>query len=283
MKITHVLGTTLAVGIAGALQASATPVSISVPPFAFLRYHVDSTQQFAREVSIDTTVQDRFARHFHMAGPAVASFIENDLVLKPLSAAHEFHVYCVTSKGHEYSFVENLPAGTPVFVRKQDGLPVINQVDGNPLVNNLPPVLQSNDHGPTALARFSQPDVNLNQLRTVQLGTTPTGFDSIDYFSYDGTQVGATENSSGIYFVDQSGDALFSPFTATPLGPPAYAYGEFISAAGIVALFNHSVPGGGATVNPPSVPEPAPVAAIAIGAAGLGILVMRRKLAAKAS
>jgi len=278
MKITHVLGTTLAVGIVGAIHASAAPLSLSVPPFAFLRYHVDSTQQFAREVSVDTVVQNRFARHFHMAGPAVASFIENDLVLKPLSAAHQFHVYCVTSKGHEYSFVENLPAGTPVFVRKQDGLPVINQVDGNPLVDNLPPVLQSNNHGPTALARFSQPNLNLGQLRTVQLGNTPTGFDAIDYFSYDGTEVGATENASGIYFVDQSGTPLFTPFTVTP---PGYYYGAFFSAAAVASIFNHNVGSGGN--NPPPVPEPAPVAVLAIGAIGVGFLVMRRKQGVKAS
>jgi hypothetical protein len=280
MKINHVLGTTLAVGIAGALQASASPLSISVPPFAFLQYHVDSTQQLAREVSVNTTVQDRFARHFHMAGPAVASFIENDLVLKPLSAAHQFHVYCVTSKGHEYSFVENLPAGTPVFVRKQDGLPVINQVDGNPLVDNLPPVLRSNSNGPTALARFSQPDVNLKQLRTVQLGdNVPGGTDAIDYFSYDGTQVGAQETQNGIYFVDQAGTPLFTPFT---ISPADYYFGVSISALAIVTLFNHQE-GGGAAVNPPSVPEPAPVAVLAIGAAGLGYLVVRRKKALQTS
>jgi hypothetical protein len=281
MKINHVLGTTLAVGIASALQASASPLSMSVPPFAFLRYHVDSTQQFAREVSIDTTVQDRFARHFHMAGPAVASFIETDLVLKPLSAAHKFHVYCVTSKGHEYSFVENLPAGTPVFVRKQDGLPVINQVDGNPLVNNLPPVLQNNSHGPTALARFSQPDVNLNQLRTVQLGQEPGGPDyTLDQFGFEGDTVDATENSSGIYFVDQSGNELFTPFTAAPA---FYTLGEYISALSIVALFNQNEPGNANNGNPPTVPEPAPVAVIAIGAVCLGFLVTRRKLAVKVS
>lgn len=269
MKITHVLGTTLAVGVVGA-AASAAPLSLSVPPFAFLRYHVDSTQQLARQVSIDTTVQNRFARHFHMAGPAVASFIENNLVLKPLSAAHTFHVYCVTSKGHEYSFVENLPAGTPVFVRKQDGLPVINQVDGNPLVDNLPPVLHDHNNGPVALARFSQPSIDLAKLRTVDVGNgSPTALDQIDYFDYNGQQVGAKETSAGIVFVDQSGVPLFAPVL-----PPGYYYGAFFTTAALIALLQHNDPNGG-PVNPPAVPEPAPVAVLAVGAAGIGLLTMR--------
>jgi len=271
MKITHVLGTTLAVGVVGAMSASAAPLSLSVPPFAFLRYHVDSTQQLARQVSIDTTVQNRFARHFHMAGPAVASFIENNLVLKPLSAAHTFHVYCVTSKGHEYSFVENLPAGTPVFVRKQDGLPVINQVDGNPLVDNLPPVLHDQNNGPVALARFSQPTINLGKLRAVDLGNTPTGFDGIDYFDYNGQEIGAKETNSGIVFLDQQGNPLFAPVT-----PPGYYYGAFFTTAALIALLQTNDPTGGPN-NPPAVPEPAPVAVIAVGAAGIGLLTMRRK------
>jgi len=278
MKITHVLGTTLAVGLAGALSASAAPLSLSVPPFAFLRYHVDSTQQFAREVSVDTTVQNRFARHFHMAGPAVASFIENDLVLKPLSAAHQFHVYCVTSQGHEYSFVENLPAGTPVFVRKQDGLPVINQVDGNPLVNNLPPVLQSNTQGPVGLARFSQPTVNLSTLRTVDNSTTPTGIDGISYFDYNGQEVGAKQTNSGIIFLDKSGNQIFGPFI--PIG---YVAGGFIGAAALIAILQHNDPNGNPGGTPPAVPEPAPVAVIAIGALGIGFLAMRRKQVVRAS
>ncbi len=279
MKTTHVLGTTLAVGIVGAMQASAAPLSLSVPPFAFLHYHVDSTQQLAREVSFDTTVQNRFARHFHMAGPAVASFVENDLVLKPLSAAHTFHVYCVTSKGREYSFVENLPAGTPVFVRKQDGLPVINQVDGNPLIDNLPPVLRHTSNGPVALARFSQPSLNIGSLKTVDLGLTPTGtFDQSESFTYNGQTIDAKETQQGIVFTDVNGTPLFAPVT-----PYGYFYGAFFSSAAVIALFQNSggTNNGG---NPPPVPEPAPVAVLAVGVAGIGMLVMRRKqVAVKAS
>jgi len=273
MKITHVLGTTLAVGIVGALQASAAPLSLSVPPFAFLHYHVDSTQQLAREVSFDTTVQDRFARHFHMAGPAVASFVENDLVLKPLSAAHTFHVYCVTSKGHEYSFVENLPAGTPVFVRKQDGLPVINQVDGNPLIDNLPPVLSHTSTGPVALARFSQPSVDLNTLKTVDLGLAKDGtFDQSESFTYNGQTIDAKETQQGIVFTDTNGVPLFAPVT-----PVGYFYGAFFTSAAVVALFQTNGGGSNGGGNPPPVPEPAPVAVLGVGAAAIGMLVMRRK------
>jgi hypothetical protein len=273
MKINHLLGASLAVAIVGAVPVSATPLSLAVPPFAFLHYHVDSTQQLAREVSFDTTVEQRFSRHFHMSGPALANFIDNDLVLKPLTAAHEFHVYCVTSQGHEYSFVENLPAGTPVFVRKQDGLPVLNQADGNPLVDNLPPVLSHQSNMTTDLAQFSTPSVNLSKLKTVDNPTTPDSTPDIDYFTYNDTSYGAEETNSGIIFIDQGNEQTFAP------GAPGYGnIFAYALGAGIIAALGNGTGGGGKPGSPP-VPEPAPLAVLAIGAAGVGILVMKKKSA----
>jgi hypothetical protein len=255
----------------GVMYASAAPLSLSVPPFAFLRYHVDSAQQLAREVSFDTTVQNRFARHFRMSGSAVTSFIENDLVLKRLSAAHQFHVYCVTAQGREYSFVETLPTGTPVFVRKQDGLPVINQVDGNPLVDNLPPVLRDNGNGPVGLARFSQPSVDLGKLRTVDNPNNTSGVDDITYFDYNGQEVGAKQTQSGIIFLDTQGNPLFAPVV-----PPGYVFGTFLGVAALIAIFQQNNPSSGPSA-PPGVPEPAPIAVVTIGSLGIGALIMRRR------
>jgi len=272
MKLTHILGTTLAAGILGTVSVSASPLSLAVPPFAFLRYHVDSAPQLAREVSYDTTVQSRFARHFHMSGPALTSFIENDLVLKPLSAAHAFRVYCVTSQGNEYSYIANLPAGTPVFVRKQDGLPVLNQADGNPLIDNLPPVLGNHSNTTTDMAEFSTPDIDVNKLKTVDNPITPDGTPDIDWFDYNGQELGAKSTSSGIIFVDTNDIPVYTPFLP--------GYGQifaFAAGAGIIASLGTDSGGGKSGNNPPPVPEPAPIAVLGIGAAGLGMMILRKK------
>lgn len=273
MKLTYVLSATLAAGIVGAVPVSATPLSLAVPPFAFLRYHVDSTQQLGREVAIDSMVQNRFARHFHMAGPAVASFIQNDLVLKPLSAAHPFHIYCVTSRGNEYSYIANLPAGTPIFVRKEDGLPVLNQADGNPLVDNLPPVLNHQSAGSPDLAMYSQPHIDLGTLKTVDNPINPDSTPDIDSFDFGGQDVGAKHTIDGIIFLDNSTNPIVAPF---------FPFGDLFGAGAAALLIgSHGNSSGGAGPTPNPVPEPAPTAVVAVGAAGIGLLVMRRKGLAK--
>jgi hypothetical protein len=278
MKLTHILGATLAVGIVGAVPVCATPqLSLAVPPFAFLRYHVDSPQQLAREVSFDATVQARFSRHFNMSGLALTNFIEKDLVLKPLTAAHEFHIYCVTNKGHEYSFVANLPAGTPVFVRKQDGLPVLNQADGNPLIDNLPPVLSHNSNMTTDLAQFSTPSIDLSKMKTVDNPIAPDSTPDIDWFDYNGQTVGAKKTDNGIIFVDQNDNPIYTPFTPGPLYGEIFAYA---AGAGIIAALGNGTGGGGKPAGNP-VPEPAPLAVLAVGAIGVGMLAARKKSLAR--
>jgi hypothetical protein len=245
---------------------------LAVPPFAFLRYHVDSAPQLAREVSYDTTVQNRFARHFHMSGPALTSFIENDLVLKPLTAAHTFRVYCVTSQGNEYSYIANLPAGTPIFVRKQDGLPVLNQADGNPLIDNLPPLSENHSNMTTDEAQYANPAIDVSKLKTVDNPLTPDGTPDIDWFDYNGQQLGAKSTSSGIIFVDTNDIPVYTPFN--PGYGPVFA---FAAGLGIISSLGTDSGGGKNGNNPPPVPEPAPTAVLAVGAAGLGMMILRKK------
>ncbi len=122
------------------VAAQAGPGAFVVPPDSFINQHVDSVPQLTEQVTMDPVVRRRLARHFHTSGPAVVRYIQNNLVLKRITDARRYQVYCIARDGHEYLINSRLPVGTPVFVLRQTGRPILKLACGNPMVAALPEV-----------------------------------------------------------------------------------------------------------------------------------------------
>ena len=120
------------------LSALASPQS--VPTDSFIGRHVSTVNELQQQISLDPVVRRRLARHFHTSAPAVTRYIQDNLVLKNLPHAGRYKVYCISRTGQEYTIDQHLAAGTPVFVLRSTGQPVLKLACGNPMVAALPPV-----------------------------------------------------------------------------------------------------------------------------------------------
>ena len=120
--------------------ALAGPPSVVLPPDSFIDQHVASMSQMSQQVTLDPVVRRRLARHFHTSGPAVVRYIQKNLVLKKTTTAQRYQVYCISRTGREYTINSRLPIGTPVFVMRTTGKPILKLACGNPMVASLPPV-----------------------------------------------------------------------------------------------------------------------------------------------
>jgi len=137
----HVLPFSVAVLVGLPLAALAAPGPVLLPPDSFIDQHVGSMSQMDQQVTLDPIVRRRLARHFHTSGPAVVRYIQKNLVLKKTTTASRYQVYCISRTGREYTINSRLPAGTPVFVMRSTGKPILKLACGNPMVANLPPVV----------------------------------------------------------------------------------------------------------------------------------------------
>lgn len=120
--------------------AGAAPIQQIVPADSFIAQHVETVSELHQQISLDPVVRRRLARHFHTSAPAVTRYIQDNLVLTKLKKAGRYRVYCVGRSGQEYTINSRLAAGTPVFVMRSTGQPVLKLACGNPMVAALPPV-----------------------------------------------------------------------------------------------------------------------------------------------
>ena len=121
------------------LAAGAAPMQL-VPADSFIAQHVGTVSELHQQITLDPVVRRRLARHFHTSAPAVTRYIQDNLVLTKLKKAGRYQVYCVGRNGQEYTINSRLAAGTPVFVMRSTGQPVLKLACGNPMVAALPPV-----------------------------------------------------------------------------------------------------------------------------------------------
>lgn len=105
--------------------AMASPQTVMLPPDSFIDQHVASMAQMSQQVTLDPVVRRRLARHFHTSGPAVVRYIQKNLVLKKTTMAQRYQVYCISRTGREYTINSRLPVGTPVFVMRTTGKPIL--------------------------------------------------------------------------------------------------------------------------------------------------------------
>ena len=134
------------------LAAIAGPVPETVPADSFIVQHVGSLTQLHRQVSLDPVVRLRLARHFHTSAPAMARYIQDNLVLKKITVARRYPVYCINRSGQEYVINSRLVAGTPVFVMRSTGRPILKLACGNPMAAALPPVV-------TKVSPYQSPEI----------------------------------------------------------------------------------------------------------------------------
>ncbi len=121
-----------------AASALAGPGRIAVPPDSYINQHVDSVPQLTQQVTMDPVVRRRLAWHFHTSGPAMVRYIQDNLVVKRIPSTGRYKVWCVDSTGREYTINARLAAGTPVFVLRKTGQPVLKLACGNPMIAVLP-------------------------------------------------------------------------------------------------------------------------------------------------
>lgn len=134
------------------ISASASLHAMAVPPDSFINQHVDSVAQLRQQVTLDPVVRRRLARHFHLSGPAMVRYIQDNLVLKKTTRTQRYHVYCISRTGREYVINARLPIGTPVFVMRSTGKPILKLACGNPMVATLPTVESRKPLAPPKMA-----------------------------------------------------------------------------------------------------------------------------------
>ncbi len=135
-NIALVFVSALLAGLSPAVHAASHP--IAVPMDSFINRHVDSVAEMSRQVTLDPVVRRRLARHFHVSGPAMVHYIQDNLVLRKTTKTRRYQVYCLSRSGREYTINARLPLGTPVFVLSTTGEPILKLACGNPMVSALP-------------------------------------------------------------------------------------------------------------------------------------------------
>jgi hypothetical protein len=86
-------------------------------------------------------VAQRYARHFKRSAWEFADYVEKNLRLTRLERAQTFNVYYAPPDGRLLVVRRTLPKGTPVFVEKRSGKPILKANCGNPLTPaaSIPP------------------------------------------------------------------------------------------------------------------------------------------------
>lgn len=104
-----------------------------VPRNSFIIRPVGSAQALANQIRTEPIVAQRYARHFGIDAYRFAEYVEKNLRLSQLRQAQAFNVYYAPPDNRLLVVRRVLPKGTPVFVDKRTGKPVLKANCGNPL------------------------------------------------------------------------------------------------------------------------------------------------------
>ncbi|MDW8106351.1 MAG: DUF6777-containing protein [Armatimonadota bacterium] len=106
---------------------------VFVPRNSFIIRPVGSAQALANQIRTEPIVAQRYARHFGIDAYKFAEYVEKNLRLSQLKQAQVFNVYYAPPDNRLMVVRRVLPKGTPVFVDKRTGKPVLKANCGNPL------------------------------------------------------------------------------------------------------------------------------------------------------
>ena len=112
-----------------------------VPRNSYLIRPVASARELANQIRTEPVVAQRYARHFKRSAWEFADYVEKNLRLTRLERAQTFNVYYAPPDDRLLVVRRTLPKGTPVFVEKRSGKPILKANCGNPLTPaaSIPP------------------------------------------------------------------------------------------------------------------------------------------------
>jgi len=125
--------------VCGPASAQTAVKRHATPPDSYLQYRVYTVDQLIEQVSTNTTVRQRFARHFRIPEDQVVPYMRANLVESYVPSTARYTVYCVRPSGKFFPVRQTFHRGTKVFALR-NGEPVMKWLCGNPLSRFLPDV-----------------------------------------------------------------------------------------------------------------------------------------------
>lgn len=236
---------------------------------AFLNRRADSIQDVVRQVQTDSSVRDRFVRHYAMSAPEVVAFLRT---LRParLQSDGLFEIYSVPPDGRIKGRLARLKKGTGVYVDPQ-GTPQLVALCANPLSRGPRKAEVLN---PQADGLWSAPKEDLLALQ--EDPAEPVA----EWTLADYTEPGLPEYSGEL--TTNTPDTVILPEvpapgggpTVVPLGTGGPGLG-WLPGLGIPPLLGGGGGKGGTSFPPEAVPEPATLV-LAFGAFAAALLRRRR-------
>ncbi len=230
---------------------------------AFLNERVTSVSQLLAQLERDPEVRDRFMRHYGMSRAEIQTYFKTFRIAK-LKKPGVFRVFGVLASGKIHAILQRMKVRAVVFV-DQAGTPVMRMYCGNPMS------LGPNDH---TAPNDVDAEVIKSQTVTIEDLEGPEQMAAADLQA----ETTALEPTIDMVLEEARPPGETPPTTTRTGGQgPATIVGDiggfnplgFLPAIGFLVPTNHGKP-------PPVVPEPASLAALALGA---GVLLARRKRA----
>ncbi|MCE5324062.1 PEP-CTERM sorting domain-containing protein [bacterium] len=234
------------------LAASLSTSAFALPrtdPGSFLVYKADSVDSFVTQLTSNKRVAARYARHYGISPDKLGKYFSENICIKTLDKPYRTTVYFI-SKGNVIKQKQRvLKAGSKVFVGP-NGLPLLEWRCGNPLGTQLPPA-------PKPLAKASPaPDWAVAPAPVLEVAAAAA----------EALPQAVPITAAPALAVQ---DALVPAAGGLSFSEPLLLLGGAIPMLiGGVAVNNHS--------STPSVPEPASIVTLLVGASGI-ILRARRK------
>lgn len=127
-------GVGLVIGFALLAGQSVCAESIAVVPRnSYVIRPAASAQELANQIRTEPVVAQRYARHFKRSAWEFAEYVEKNLRLTRLERAQTFNVYYSPPDNRLMVVRRTLPKGTPVYVERSTGKPILKANCGNPL------------------------------------------------------------------------------------------------------------------------------------------------------
>ncbi|MDT7960282.1 MAG: hypothetical protein RQ971_00285 [Armatimonadota bacterium] len=140
MQMTIRVGVMTLLGLLAGTAIAVESIAV-VPRNSYLVRPVASARELANQIRTEPVVAQRYARHFKRSAWEFADYVEKNLRLTRLERAQTFNVYYAPPDDRLLVVRRTLPKGTPVFVEKRSGKPILKANCGNPLTPaaSIPP------------------------------------------------------------------------------------------------------------------------------------------------
>ena len=140
MQMTIRVGVMTLLGLLAGTAIAVESIAV-VPRNSYLVRPVASARELANQIRTEPVVAQRYARHFRRSAWEFADYVEKHLRLTRLERAQTFNVYYAPPDDRLLVVRRTLPKGTPVFVEKRSGKPILKANCGNPLTPaaSIPP------------------------------------------------------------------------------------------------------------------------------------------------